>query len=117
MATRRQNLFIPPLDAGGIRAEVQMFLLGSKGERNVAEQSLQVELCFLKDSPSHAALHHIYIINAFKSTLAGCCPLPVRHSKERLASEKLPKGTYRDQRAFQTSSLKGGLFWGSLGLD
>ena len=64
-------------------------------------------MCLLKGSPFHAAIPYLGIINPFKSTLARCCLLPVKHSKERVADEKPPTRSYRDQMTFQTSSLKG----------
>ena len=113
---KQQQFFIPPLDSGGIQAEVHVSMLGSKWEWN-EEQSLKAELRSLKGSPSHAALQHLCIINSFVSTLAGRCPLPVRHSKERVAGGKIPTGIYRDEITVQTSSLKGGLCLALLGLD
>ena len=82
-------------------------MLSSKWEWKVAKQSLKAELCLFKGSPSHAALPYLCIINPFKSTLAWCCLLPVRCSNERVAGEKPPTRSYRDQMTFQTSSLKG----------
>ena len=84
---------------------------GYQTQWKVAEQSPRAILCLLKGSPSLAALPHLFIINPFKSTLPACCPLPVRHSKERSAGKKPPMGTCRAQMTFQTSSLKGVLIF------
>ena len=110
VATRRQHFLILSLDSGG---KVHVLMLGTKWKWNVAEQSLRAILCLLKGSPSHAALPHLCIINPFKSMLPGWCPLPLKHSKERVAGEKPPMETYRAQKTFQTSSLKGVLILGN----
>ena len=59
VATRRQHVFIPLLDPGD---KVHVFTLHSKGQWNRPEQSLRAE-----GSPPPAALHHLCIINPFKS--------------------------------------------------
>ena len=117
VATRRQHFFIHQHVSGSTRAYVCLRMLCCKWHQSMAEQSLMAELCLLKGSPTHPALQHLCVINAFKFTLAGCYPLPVRHCKERVGGGKIPTKIYRDQITVQTSGLKGGLCWRSLGVD
>lgn len=95
----------PPTDA--------MFQMTS----NMTEQSLTAQLCLLKGPPTHPALQHLCVITAFRFTLGRCCPLTVRPRKERVGEGKIPTKIYGDQITVQTSGLKGGLCWRSLGVD
>ena len=116
VATRWQHL-IHQLVSGSTRDYIYLRMVCCKWHQSMAEQSLVAKLCLLKGSPTHPALQHLCIVNAFRFMLAGCCPLPVRHCKERVGGGKIPTEIYKDPITVQTSGLKGGLCWRSLGVD